>query len=50
MPERFAEKVARLEEALDNPVDGRQAAEIIRGRVHHILLSGGIYVSRETLR
>ena len=41
MSERVAGKVARLEEALEDPVDGRQAAEIIRGRVHCILLTPG---------
>jgi hypothetical protein len=33
MPEWFPEKVAQLEEAPEDPVDGRQAAEIIRGTV-----------------
>jgi hypothetical protein len=37
LAERFAEKVARLEEALEDPVDGHQAAEIIRGMIDRIL-------------
>ncbi len=38
---RYAGKVARLEEALDDPVDGRQAAEIIRGMIDRIVLTPG---------
>jgi DNA invertase Pin-like site-specific DNA recombinase len=41
LAELYAGKVARLEEALDDPVDGRQAAEIIRGMIDRIVLTPG---------
>lgn len=39
LAELYAGKVARLEEALDDPADGHQAAEIIRGMIDRIVLT-----------
>lgn len=39
MAKRVAEKVARLEDAFEDRVDGHQAAEIIRGTIDFIVLT-----------